>query len=196
VIAPKIQRIDSTEVKQRFAKLKARGKDLREPLFEIGEIGLSSIKENFRVGGRYSEPGSWRGGSKKWEPLAESTKRKVVGGRKGYTKKGNLRAESKRKLAKRKVLIKSAQLKNSITKHVTKELVALGTNKPYAAAQNYGVDKVVTVKRKSKTVFGTKRSGSSSHKRHMRLPARPYMVLQEEDIEDSIDALDDYLMQD
>jgi phage gpG-like protein len=192
-------KINDTEVNTLFRKLSSNGQDLRPAMATIGEVLMTSIDKNFEAQGRYDKPKSWRGGTNKWRELSSGTKLGKIGGvRKGYTKGGiaggRLRVASQRTLNDNKILQDSGQLAASITRKVTKDRVVVGTNKVYAAAHQFGVSKIVTVRRKSKTVFGTARSGHSLHQRHMRIPARPFIVVQDEDMVEIKEVLKDHIL--
>ena len=88
-----------------------------KPLYqEIGEIILSSIAANFRVGGRYSigPDGEPTGGNWKWPISGRAEKQS------GQT------------------LVDTRQLASSITADVTEFGLTIGTNKVYAAIHQYG----------------------------------------------------------
>jgi phage virion morphogenesis protein len=66
-------RIDDREVQVGLDKLLSNGTNMLPAMRSIGEVLLSSIEENFLQEGRYSDPDSWRGGSKSWRDLAPAT---------------------------------------------------------------------------------------------------------------------------
>lgn len=74
-----------------------------------------------------------------------------------------------------KILQVRGQLAASITPQVDRFSVTLGTNLPYAAIHQFG--------------------GQAGPGRKVTIPARPYLVVQDEDIEDIIDTLTDYLLE-
>lgn len=193
MIEPKILSLDSSAIDERFARIRRAGKELRPAMNTIGEIGLASIEENFQAQGRYSEVGSARGGSRKWAPLAASTKRGLIGGSRGYRLTGVMRTGAARLLKGKKILSDTGSLSASTSKHVTNAGVTLGTNKAYAAAHNFGVDKKVTVKSHTRTSSAGKRYTVGSFQRDMRLPARPFMVIQDRDVDSFLDILDDHI---
>lgn len=165
-------KIDDTAVTDRLQKIAEKSGNLRAPLDKCGEILVSSIEQNFNVQGRFSEPGSWRGGPNKWPPSAAAKRRG------GMT------------------LSKSGQLRRSIQKVTSDTRVEVGTNKEYAAAHNFGFDDNVTIKEHKRK--NRKRGGTHTVRRHlkrMKITARPFMVIQEEDIEEMIDDLGRYIME-
>ncbi|QPJ63713.1 MAG: phage virion morphogenesis protein [Candidatus Nitronauta litoralis] len=146
---------------------------------EFGEIGLASITKNFEVGGRYSEAGSWRGGDKKWKPLSIVT---LLGGEafgekgKGKFRKkkdGSLTKRGQKRLDGKKILIGQGNLLNSISSKADIDSVQWGTNMIYAAIHNFG--------------------GKAGRGKKVDIPARPYLVLQDQDLDEMTAVLDDYL---
>ncbi|OGP23544.1 MAG: phage virion morphogenesis protein [Deltaproteobacteria bacterium GWC2_56_8] len=169
-------RIDDSEVQRLLDKVSERASDMTPAMRVIGEIAKVSIIKNFEVGGRYSEPGSWRGGSNRWQPLALAT---VLGGfrkKAVLTKRGRYKKPFMDRLrdGNRKVLIKERHLMGSITSNPTSNSVEVGTNKEYAAIHNFGGE----AGRKSKRVT---------------IPARPFLVLQDEDLKEIKETLENHL---
>ncbi len=118
-----------------------------------GEVLVGSITRNFEAGGR----------PEKWRPLAEATLLGGAGyGGKRTTKRSGATKGYQRHLQGKMVLITSGRLKNSIVKEATNEHAVVGSNMVYAALHNFGGE----AGRKSARVL---------------VPARPYIVAQEED---------------
>lgn len=168
-------KIDDTEVKDLLDKLAKRSSDMTPAMKTIGEIIRTSVVTNFEVGGRYSEPGSWRGGSNRWQPLSAATllagfrKRKHLTKtralKSGAVKGGGYRKSFVNLLAggNRKVLIKEGNLMDSIKPKPSKTGVEVGTNKKYAAIHQFG--------------------GPAGRKtKRVKIPARPFLVIQDEDM--------------
>ncbi|HDH51237.1 MAG TPA: phage virion morphogenesis protein [Nitrospirae bacterium] len=109
-------------MKALFARLQKKLGDMSPVMEEIGDIGISSIEKNIEAGGRYSSPESWRGGGKKWKPLAPAT----------------IKARSKRGTWPGKILQESGELMASISKAVTNDSVRIGSNKVQAAIMQFG----------------------------------------------------------
>ena len=156
------------------------------PLFPaIQQIVRSSIIRNFRAGGRFSPEGKFGGGSQLWEPSKRSLEQS------GQT------------------LRDKGLLANSITVTVKQIhgqlLITASSNLPYARVHQYGINKMVQVKQHTRTlrktskgtVYARGKRGQklkkklaegitiftvNAHSRLMRLPARPYLVIQNEDI--------------
>lgn len=73
-----------------------------------------------------------------WKPLAPATISKRLGGKKAFTKKGQMRKSALRRVATMKILIDRAQLMKSIHWRVKGGQIALGTNLIYARIHQYG----------------------------------------------------------
>lgn len=129
-----------------------------------------SVRENFEVGGRYSSPGSLLGGNHKW-----------VKGKYGGS------------------LIKTGNLRDSITSKSGDDFAQVGTNLKYAAIHNFGgkINEHDVVARNGKAlkfvVNGKTLFRKKSHIPTMNIPARPFMVIQPEDIESFKETLLEHL---
>ncbi len=112
------------------ARLKRLAKPrLRQAALEIAEALTSSSIARFN---QQRDPEG-----KPWKPLALAT---VQGGltSRSFTKKGQIRKPAERKLLRRKILIQSAQLRNSISSRVKGTTIHVGTNKKYARVHQLG----------------------------------------------------------
>ena len=182
--------LNDTAVGQLLANLKAKIGNLKPVLDIIGEIVKSSVEENFQQGGRYSSAGSWRGGSAKWQDLADSTK-------KARQRKG--------KWPGKILVVSAAGLASSITHRVIGDAVHVGTNKVYAAIHQFGglIDREAgqgTIRHRvtrdgslmrqegfpNLAVFSSKKhkhvvKSVSFGPYQIRIPARPFLVVQNED---------------
>lgn len=143
---------------------------------EVSQVLVSSVQENFRTGGR---PTQW-----------VKSKRAIRQG--GQTLLGSGRL-----------------MKSLLTPEVTGDDINFGSNLPYAAIHQFGFDGPETVKAHSRSMrsgnlFGrgervNKKTGEitqgriktasgvgfvKSFTRHMRMPARPYIVFQDQDLAD------------
>ena len=172
---------------------------LRPVMALAGETIVASVVKNFEVGGRYSEPGSAYGGSRKWQPLALATLFAKRPGQKGsYLEteySGNAKERMYKKLFKarrtkddsivfrknaedrlknRKILVQSGRLLNSITSRAGDDSVTIGSNVVYAAIQNFG--------------------GQAGRGKKVYIPARPYLVVQAEDIEEIKRGIAEFLL--
>ncbi len=170
-------KITARNVEQASAELKQlarRVEDLRPVLAEFGIHMIRSVEQTFQAGGRPTA----------WPPSIRVIKH---GG---------------------KTLIKSGRGKNSIVANVTgARTLSIGTNVGYMDVQHTGIDRVVQIPEhirrvRSRDVYRTmavrtvsgrtirsRRRISSGittvrpHPAHMRIPARPFLMAQPEDLE-------------
>ena len=164
--------LDATKFDETMRRLLAGVDDFSDVSPAIAQLLENSVRQNFREGGR---PDKW--------PAS-----KRADGDAGY---GNDSGQT---------LIDTARLMNSIVGIGNRDSVKVGTNVAYASAHNFGVDKEITQQvrqhvRRITQAFGKpidmKAVTVKSHSRkfHMQLPAREFMLVQEEDwgdIEDII----------
>ncbi|MBI5056994.1 MAG: phage virion morphogenesis protein [Nitrospirae bacterium] len=115
-------RVDDSKVVALLGDLKDRAGNTRPVMSEIGDIVISSIEKNIEVGGRYSSPDSWKGGSRKWKGLSPATIKQ-------RTKKGHWPG---------KILQQTGLMAGSVSKKVGTNSVTIGTNKIYGAIQQFG----------------------------------------------------------
>lgn len=167
---------------------------------EIAAIAEESIMTNFLVGGRWDgraeDIGIFSGGESGWPDLAESTKR-------AYEKKGY--KPLSRTLNRNKGLLSTIEVR---AEDEGIAFAAGGTNHPYAAIHQYGG----TINHPGGTQYGfkTKKDAASgkiqflktgtgymvlgeTRPHQIEIPAAPYIVLQNEDIEDFIEVIMEYL---
>ena len=176
--------VDDRSIQKLLKKLKHRLNDMSPVMEEIGNIILDSVEENFEEGGRYSSPGSWRGGSKKWEPLSPST---IKQRRKEGSWPGQILVRN------------SAGLAASISVNAGREYVEVGTNKPYAAIHQFGgvIPERIIKPQRAKALKIPVEKGYIFRKKtkipEVRIPARPFLVIQDEDIEEIREAILEYL---
>lgn len=111
------------------------------------------------------------GRPQKWKPLADSTLLKVMGCPKASEcrkKRGKgTKISAIRKLADKKTLIDTKRLMNSITYKPGRNTVEIGTDVEYAATHQFGRGKI---------------------------PKRPFLVGQDEDLEQAKETLSDYVI--
>jgi len=160
------------EVAQWLRRIAARMGSPGPGLKIMGEIVRTSVIRNFEVGGR---PG-------KWKALRASTLRRKRGGR---------------------ILVQqgfAGGLMGSIHARVAGERVLIGTNKVYAAVHQFGAKKgsfgTVVAQVRAHTRLGRT---VRAHRRRMRIPwgdipARPFLMVQDEDWREMREALGDYII--
>ena len=161
--------VDDKEVKEFLQRAAEKcGGDLLPAMKIIGQIVRDSCRENFRVGGR----------PQKWTPLADSTLLRLIGGKKASrTKSGRTKVGAVRKLADKKTLIDSGRLFRSITYVAGKDIVDIGT----------GIKSGTDVEYAALHQFGGENAQGA------KVPARPYLVVQDEDLEQIKEVLGDYI---
>ena len=158
-------RIEDAEVRKLLSDILGRMHSKKPAMGIIGNIVRNSIRRNFEAGGRPTP----------WKP---SLRAKKTGD---------------------KTLIESKQLFNSFTIDAKQDRVEVGTNKIYAAIQHFGGDinhparertmffkKYKRGERKGLTRFSKEGKAGYGMKVHGRaytihIPARPFMMVQEED---------------
>lgn len=154
-------------------ELADRAMNLSAPLAACGEIMLTSIDRNFEAQGRYGAAGDVRGGTNKWQPLARATIISRLGGNRAFTKSGGLSKPAQRKLGGLKILQQRGTLAASFTKQISGNTLTIGSNRVYAAIHHYG--------------------GQAGRGKKVFIPARPFLVVQDEDVENMIGVLRRYL---
>jgi len=154
----KINQRNIEEVSRDLKALVRRVSDLRPVLAEFGVHMVRSVEQTFQAGGRPAP----------WPPSIRALRQ---GG---------------------KTLIKTARLKNSIVASVTgPRTLRLGTNVAYAAVHQLGFAGNMTVPehiRRVTRAFGRRLKTPTyatvqQHQRLVRIPARPFLVAQPEDLE-------------
>jgi phage gpG-like protein len=187
--------VDSRAVIDRFNRIAERGGDLRRPMLACGHIVHASVETNFARQGRFQEAGSWRGGTRRWAPLADSSNTRIAGGsRKRYKLRGGERAEAKRRIAGHKILQGTGQLVSSVHVSARGNSVEIGTNKAYGAVHQFGIDDTVSVPSHERTSSRGKTYRVKSFSRKLKMPARPYLVVQDGDVDEMVGVLDNHLM--
>jgi phage gpG-like protein len=139
---------------------------------DIAQLLENSVRRNFQEGGRPD----------KWPASKRADDQAAYGSESGQT------------------LIDTARLMNSIVGMGDPDRVRVGTNVEYAAAHNFGVDQEITQQvrehvRRITRAFGREipltEVTVKPHQRkvHMQLPARPFMLIQDEDWDDIADVV-------
>lgn len=171
-------KIDDRRVRRLLEKISTRINNTRPVMGVIGEIVQTSIQRNFEVGGR---PTKWAGLSK--HTIARRTARGKWPGQ---------------------ILVVSGRLKG-IVYQAYNDRVKLSANQPQAAVMHFGA---------KKGAFGTITARVGAHIRRLKsgkevsvkahtkkqklpwgdIPARPFMLVQEQDWDEIRDALGDFLL--
>lgn len=156
--------LDDLNCKILLKGIENKSKDLSKAMKTIAVDLRTSIEENFEVGGRYSSPGAIIGGSKKWT---------IKNGR------GSLLGSSPG----------SSALHLSFVTKFDKDSATVGTNKKYARIHNFGgktKPHEINARNFKSLKFNWKGDTvhySRVHHPGSNIPARPFMVVQPEDIE-------------
>lgn len=164
--------VDTKQIDELLAKVMARTRNAMPAMRVIGEIVRSSIRENFRAGGR---PARWKRSARAKEQSGQTLRDRNI-------------------------------LYNSFTVKATGSKVEVGTNVKYAAAHHFGVSKTVSQRvrehvRRVSQAFGKpvepRKVTVAAHNRtmKMRLPARPFMLVQDEDWDDIRDVLGKFIIE-
>ncbi|ROL60071.1 hypothetical protein D9V86_09880 [Bacteroidetes/Chlorobi group bacterium ChocPot_Mid] len=183
---------------QLLKKIKEKGKDISPALRIISGLAEETILQNIASHGRYDgSEGSnvtiFSGGNQKWKALAPSTK-------KAYQVKGY--SPLLPTLNRNKNLVASIEVNPE-----KKSAIVISANSPYAAIHQFGgiinhpggTEYGFMTKAdasKGKILFLKKGSGymvlgtTKPHK--IEIPARPYLVFQDKDIKEWIDAIGDF----
>ena len=144
----------------------------------VAEIVRSSIDRNFKEGGRYGNE-KFGGGANKWMKSYRSEEQS-----------GQPLSDTGQLLATTLASVKVASNGKGI-------IIEAGSNKPYAAIHQFGGKIPITAKSRAFFRFKAKSAKtnkwfsllkSAMDKEAFAMPARPYLVLQDEDVEDILNA--------
>ena len=167
---------DDKEVQAMFARIQRHLGNLTPAMKIIGQIVRTSVVRNFEVGGR-----------PKWKPLSRVT----LARRKGT-----------------KVLYRQGMaggLLGSIHAKAYRDRAVIGTNKAYAAVHQFGARKgsfgqfTANIKAHMRKTKSGKGGNVRAHTRRVKLPwgdipARPYLMVQNEDWAEIRRALGEYIV--
>ncbi len=143
--------IDDTRLQEGLRRLERSATDLTPAMRKITQTLLAETEQNFAEQGR-----------PRWAPLSTATEHQRLGGAKAYTKDGKLRASAQRQLdAGFLILQQSGQLAASVTGDYSATHSMVGSNKVYAAIQQFG--------------------GQAGRGRQVEIPARPYLPMTADD---------------
>lgn len=165
--------LDHKGFDETISRLLAGVKDFSDVSPAIAQLLENSVRRNFREGGRPD----------KWPASKRADGQAAYGNASGQT------------------LVDTARLMNSIVGVGFKDRVVVGTNVEYAGAHNFGIDQEITQRvrehvRRISQAFGKPLDGvkevrvkAHSRKRHLKLPQREFMLVQDEDWEDIGDVI-------
>lgn len=160
--------IDDAEVKELLKQLSDRAHDFTVPMKLAAEHMRFSIEQNFSEGGR----------PQKWVPSKRAIR------------------DSGQTLVDKRIL------EGSISYKADKESLTMGTAKVHGRVHQLGINRMVPVEghiRRIKQAFGKKLKfpvyvNVGRHARHMFFPARPFLVVQDEDKTEIKTIIRDYLI--
>lgn len=156
--------LDLSHARMTLEQLSANARNLLPAWKAISLKMEASIAKNFEQGGRYSRAGEIMGGSTKWEKATYHPTYKRGSKAKGI-KKGDEKGST---------LFRSGQLKRSIVAAATGDAASVSTNMEYASIHNFG--------------------GKAGRGRNITIPARPFMVIQHEDLDVAKELLTTHLL--
>jgi phage gpG-like protein len=180
MIRLKITPRNIAQVSDDLKALVRRVEDITPVLGQFGVHMIRSIQKNFDVGGR-----------PRWKPWAASTAINEAGGVR--LKSGKVSASRRRTARARtgKVLYDTGRLANSVTASVTgRRTLLLGSNVVYAAIHHFGgtIRVPEIVPRRAGALRWYSAGGAPIFAKRARphtvlIPARPWLVVQDEDLE-------------
>lgn len=164
------------------ASAAARGVRTRPLMWAAGQIVLASVARNFEEGGR---PASWP----PWAPLTRRVYEGLAVERARATRRWQRAGEERRRsieagyvahwVGGAKLLHRSGDLKKSVTiGEVSDARVVVGSSLPYARIHQLGG---VVRPRRHRFLFVPAGGNRFLRLREARIPARPYLLFQDED---------------
>lgn len=160
---------DDREVRRALDAMEARSIDQTPVWLAMKEQLYRSKEQTFRAEGR----------PERWPPLAWATLQQRVAGplrrHKVFTQRGALTTRAQRVLSAHQILVRSGTLKNKITQRSGRDFVEQGVKLVYAAIHQFG--------------------GMAGRGRKVKIPARPYLVVQDEDLAYCVRRIGDHLVE-
>jgi phage gpG-like protein len=168
--------IGADAVKEDLDGILYRSTNLARPMRVIAAKLRNSVWRNFEMGGRYSSTDSLIGGTTKWAEVKHPPTYKRSSKARGITKGDE----------KGSILLRSTHLRRSIMPESTADTAFVATNVEYAAIQNFGgTTKAHEIKpRNGKGLAFDGIVRRSVQHPGSKITARPYMVVQPEDLDD------------
>lgn len=161
-------KVDDAEIRDLLEQLGRRAENLLPAMKRGAEHMLFSVQENFSQGGRPT----------RWLPSARAIRQ---GGQ---------------------TLVDTRRLESSLTYRADQDSFRVGTNVVYARPHQFGVNRMVEIpthKRLVKKAFGKTLkfpvwATIERYARHMNLPARPFLLVQDEDRDELRFIIRDFLL--
>lgn len=156
--------LDDKDVMAHLAKVAARGKSLAPVMAAFGDYLILVTRGRFE---REQDPEN-----KPWKPLSDFTL---------LYKKND------------QILTESTDLRNSFHRVADATSVRMGTDRPYAAAHQFGLKKALNIRsHQRKTKAGT--TTVKAHTRAVNFPARPFLGFTDQDRVELIETIKDHLL--
>lgn len=181
------------KLQKQLYEMVQRGKSLSEPLGKAGQIILHSVSQNFESEGR---PTKWPQRSPLTQMIMDYSfmEKAAASGRYGKAKKWKTKAGILRQaifVARgHKLLQVSGDLRKSIHMDIKNGELAVGSALRYARIHQMGGE----IRPKNKrSLFVPIRSGRFLLLKKVKIPARPYLVLQHNDNQKVIRIFEDWL---
>ncbi len=179
-----------------IADMEARGVNTRPLMGTLGHIILGSITRNFESEGR---PDKWKAISTLTQEIYSGKLLDRLRDKKGYKNLKGSKTKStweSNYLAKhgsRKILQGEGDLKKSIVVgKISRSSVEIGSSLPYARIHQLGGD---IRPKNAKALLVPLGGGGFLQLKKVTIPARPYLVLQDEDKTSMMRATKDYIME-
>jgi phage gpG-like protein len=182
--------VDSREAQGLLDGIESRGRDLTPYMRAFGEYMKGSIDKNFAAGGR-PEP---------WAPLKLGTTTAWALGRKTWWKKsGALSAAGAKALGRRTPLTDTGALRRSIRHVAGSRSVEIYASKSQggvniAAVHQFGATLPPLVPKSKLALFWPGAAHPVKRTKGGRIPARPFLLFQAEDLQEFRDGLASYLL--
>jgi phage gpG-like protein len=180
------------EINKILAKFEKKAKKVDKATLALAaDIIEESIQENFAVGGRWSGSGTdlFDGGTRKWEQIKTSTKRQLKS--RGVSDYSPLSRRSTTGLAER-TFVKAGSNKLEIV-----------SQKKYAVAHQFGA----VINHPGGTPYGFAKDGSirflkktatkyigKTKPHQIKIPARPFIVIQPEDMDIIVELISENIL--
>lgn len=188
--------LDTREVEQALEGMQQRMLHLRPFYGAVGMIMLKAVHENFEKEGRPK----WKSRSPLTEKIYSGAAMDAAIG-KGLrsnrkTAKGRASVihreyeKSRTDLAGRKILQGEGELKKSVVEHVTNDYVEVGSSLIYSRIHQLGG---VIRPKKAKALAIPLGGGKVLRLRQVKMPARPFLTLQESDYQTIVRIAHDYV---
>lgn len=157
-------RIDNRPIIDILGRLMERGGDMSVPFRQIAGVMAHAVEKNFEQEGR-PEP---------WLELSEATKAARLLARTSDAEMRRQIRAGEVDFGRMRILQDSGRLASSITAESDRFSATVGTNTLYAKIHHFG--------------------GQAGRGRKVEIPARPFLVLAEDDVEEIVDILERHLV--